>query len=187
MSNKMMSVGLAAFLGLFAAGARAAQTGAERAIAGWNDSNKHAAQVMIEKYGQPDAYSADWLQWSNRGSFKRIVVDGRPDAPGIVAHTVSYEVPSKAIGLLSLKDSYVVPNRDAGELTAFSAGEERNVLALNAADKVMRGRLDVDQAREFQERTSNLLSSGKSSPASEKLQFRPGVDPLFNYVYTTQD
>jgi hypothetical protein len=177
---------LAVFLALFAVGARAASQRAQRAVQGWPEPNKQAAMAMIDKYGQPDTTSPDRLEWTNRGPFKRIAVDGLPGASGIVENTVAYPVPSGA-GLLSLKEGYVYPNPEAAELTSYGGSEQENVLALNTADDVLCGRLDAGQAHARQERTIRLQRSGKSSTAAERLQFRPGVDPLWDYVHTIQD
>src|SRR5579885_184108 len=100
-----------------AAAAGTAATGADKTILGWPDANRQVAEVMIEKYGQPDAYSSDSLEWRGRGEFKRIVVRGMPGAAGPLEQTVGYDVPTDAIGLLSLQGCAVVIDRSASELT----------------------------------------------------------------------
>jgi hypothetical protein len=187
MNKKMMSAGLAAALGLFAAGARAAQTAAERAVSGWPEAGRQAAQALMEKYGEPDWSSSARIEWLHRGSFKRIAVNAAPGALGIIENTIGYEVPAGGIGLLSLQDCAVVPDKGAAELTAFSGREDLNLLGLNVADEVMHGKLDVAQARELQARTLGPRDSGKSSPYQEKLLFKAGTDPLYDYVHNTSD
>jgi len=174
---------LAALLVLFAAGAWAS-TPAQKAIEGWPQPNKQAAQAMIDKYGAPDSTIGDRLEWDHRGPYKRVVVDGRADPGTMVENTVNYPVKAHDFGLLSLNDAVVRPDAETAELTACSRSEGSNVLALNTADSVMRGRMSADQAREQQAQTLRLEKSGKTSASAEGLQFRPGVDPLWDWVHT---
>src|SRR3569832_509542 len=176
---------LAASFVLLAAGAWAS-TPAQRAVEGWPQPNKQAAQAMIDKYGQPDSTIGDRLERDHRGPFKRVAVDGRAGADAIVENTVDYPVASASggMGLLCLDGAVVRPDIDAAELSACSASESSNILALNTADGVMRGRTSADDARTQQARTLRLRSAGKSSPDAERLQFRPGVDPLWDWVHT---
>ena len=150
-----MRIGLALALGLFAAGANAAQTEAERATLGWPEASRKTAAAMVEKYGQPDAYTPTRVEWRDRGAFKRIAVNGTPNAPGVLENTVAYAVPADGIGLLSLRDCYVVPDKGAAELTAYGASEDRNVRGLDLAEKVLRGELSVEQARKKTRRTDD--------------------------------
>jgi len=178
---KTIEAGLAAFLVLFAVGARAA-TKAQRTVEGWPEANKQAALAMIDKYGQPDSTIGDRLEWDNRGQYKRIVVDGHAPSNLMVENTVAYAAPRHA-GLVNL-DAIVKPDVDKGELTSCGRSETANKAALNLSDDVMHGRKSADQARQEWTQTSKLEKSGKTSAISERLQFQPGIDPLYNYVNT---
>jgi hypothetical protein len=68
---------------------------------------------------------------------------------------VAYAVPAGGIGLLSLRDCYIVPDKGAAELTAFGAREDLNLLGLDLAEKVLRGELSVEQARKKTARTDD--------------------------------
>lgn len=168
---------LAAFLVLFASAA-GATTRAERTIQGWPAQNKQAAQTLIEKYGQPDSIVGDRLEWYRRGDFKRVAVDGRAAPDAMVENTVNYQAPQDS-GLVSL-DAVVTPDTGKRELTSCGRSEGANTLALNLADGVMNGRMTADQARAQSQRVLKLEKSGKSSPAAERLQFRPGWEPIWN-------
>lgn len=172
---------LAAFLVLFAVGAWAS-TPAQRKIEGWPEPNKQAAQAMIDKYGQPDSTIGDRLEWYHRGQFKRIAVDGHAAPNLMVENTVNYQAP-RGSGLVNL-DAIVTPNADAAELTSCGKSETANTTALNLADGVMHGRMSADKARSEWTQMNKLEKSGKTSPASQRVQFRSDVDPLQHYMET---
>jgi hypothetical protein len=171
---KMICAGLAAAVLSLPPSARAAgeAAAAKQTVLGWPDASRQVAELMIDRYGGPDRLSSDRLDWFDRGDLKRIVVRALAlKGPGILETTVRYDAPRGAIGLLSLKDCVVVPNGDAGELSAFSDDEASGVLALNVAHEVMTGRRTVDSARAFYAETLEMRAAGKSSRYTDRLLF----------------
>jgi len=158
---------------------------ADAAIERWPELPQKSAQKLLEKYGPPDEVSASMLLWHNKGPFRRIVVF-REEIPhefprphsDLIYHEVDYRVPLDRFDDLARFDGSLKPDRTAGRLGVRGESEEMNLLSLNLANDVIRGKRSVESARKFLARTDALAQAGKSSPYMESLLFRVGSEKL---------
>lgn len=145
---------------------------------GFSDWSNLTNNMMVEKYGPPDRVETLRLVWEDRGPWKRIVVwdelgflDNNHAGRNIESLIV-YAVPQDKRDELADFSSGLHVSADGTELSARSTSEERNVLMLNLADGIVKGRLDVEEARADYLRTLQLSAAGKSQPSMRRLLFR---------------
>ncbi len=129
------------------------------------------AAALIERYGPPDAVTPDLLAWQDRGPWIRVIVWKRaPDVPqDDLEQTLAYRVAPEGIPLLARLKGCVRTTDDGAALSARSPEERLNVLALNLADDVLRGRMTPQKACDFYDRTVESAASGRSSRYMERL------------------
>ncbi|MBI2386002.1 MAG: hypothetical protein HYV14_08310 [Elusimicrobia bacterium] len=154
---------------------RAREETAER---GSSQGSTLTNELMVEKYGPPTRMVEDRLVWEDRGPWKRIVVwdelgffDNSAFGRNIESSIV-YPVPADKRDALAAFSSGLRVSADGNELSARSTSEERNVLMLNLADGIVKGRLTVEEARGDYLRTLQLAAAGKSQPSMRRLLFR---------------
>lgn len=172
---------LAALALVFAAGDTGprdrAWTSAEAAIRSWPAPSRALAGAMLEKYGAPDEIVASQLGWNDRRPWTRIVAFRDPKTVGgadVLLQSVAYgRVPFTRWRALSAFGHGTAYDPVKQELDARTEGETANILALNLADEVARGRRTPEDARAFFDRTVSLSLSGKSSPYTTRLLFAP--------------
>lgn len=159
-------------------GALAPGETAKTVVARWPAGPRGAAELMLEKYGEPDQFDRDTLAWFNNGEWKRTVVHraaSRRDPSGrtkdFLEQTVGYLVPSEKIPDLNRFNPRLEVSMSAGEMSFSSESESKNRLALNLAEEIITGKRAVADARGFFDRTNRLAASGKSSSYLDKLQF----------------
>jgi hypothetical protein len=152
-------------------------------IANWPKASQMAAKEMMGKYGQPDGVTENELTWRDKGNWKKICVtkmETRHDFP--MAHTdmlsqyVSMRVPvEKADELLSF-DGSVTIDRTQGLISARCDKEENNILALNLAYDIIKGKRSVDDARK--ELAKNIMDkkNGGNPELMQKLTFTPDAN-----------
>lgn len=145
----------------------------------WPITSKSAVNSMIEKYGLPSIVSADQFIWYNTAPFKRSVVYREEikhqfpmEHSDVLVQVVDYRVPRDKLDDLSKLDGSLVIDRTKGELAARSDKEEMNFLALNLADKVVRGDMNVTQARKEFEKSALAFSAGTSNRYLTGLNFK---------------
>ena len=154
---------------------------ADTAIGDWPSGGpRYAAKALIARYGRPDEATPQGIVWRNRGVWKRIAVyrnaptDNFPEPHSdFVENTVNYTVPSDKIAAIRQFDPAMTIDRSRGTLGIRSGSEKFNILALNLADKIIRGKRSPASARVFLRRTVAEEFAGKSSPYSERLMFTP--------------
>jgi hypothetical protein len=125
-------------------------------VDGWPDESKEAAQLVLDKYGEPDEATESFLVWNRVGPWKRIVATKafwKHDFPvphyDSIEGVVDFRVPADKCTPLAHFDGSVVVERTAGEVSARCHDEEANSLALNLMhDIVMDGR-SVEDARAY--------------------------------------
>ena len=147
---------------------------------GWAEDAREAAQLVIDKYGDPDESTDSLLIWNERGPWKRIVAYRDVDSHEFPApHKDSIEsflrhaVPSeKATELVSF-DGSVVVNRTRGELSARCHDEEANSLALNLAHDIVEGRKSVQEARDYYAHEFLAYRKKEPTPYMDGLRFEP--------------
>jgi hypothetical protein len=135
--------------------------------------------LMVDKYGPPDRIEIGRVVWLHKGPWKRIAVWDDMDLDEVstfkdrnLEQTIAYVVPAGRRRDLEDFDARIKVSEDGAELSSRSYSEERNFLALNLADEVIRGAKTPEQAREFHAATLTLADAGKSSPYMKGLIFQ---------------
>ncbi|HET7307408.1 MAG TPA: hypothetical protein VFK24_06315 [Gammaproteobacteria bacterium] len=146
----------------------------------WPEASREAAQLVIEKYGEPDEATDSALKWLNRGQWKRIVAsktfyEHDFPAPHIdaVESVINYRVPVDKVSALAQFDGSVVVERTAGEVSARCHDEEANFLALNLMHDIVTGAKTVEQARDYYAKEFTDARRKKPTPYMEGLKFAP--------------
>jgi hypothetical protein len=153
----------------------------EDIIAGWPEVSRDAAQFAIDKYGEPDTWSADMLHWYNAGPFAFMTVSSMPvphEFPAyhedVFEQAVFFEVPEDKVDELTLFDGSVKVDRTKGLLSAKCDKEEFNQLALNLAIDLINDEITVDDARQqYSEIAMAFKEDGTSHPYLTALSFGP--------------
>ncbi|MFI5350123.1 MAG: hypothetical protein ACHQ2Z_11300 [Elusimicrobiota bacterium] len=149
---------------------------AQSLIAAWPEHSRVLAEEIVQEYGTPDVVEPAQLSWTGRRPWISMVVYRAASAsgrPSDLQQSVSYDVPVGRWRALGAFDRGVEYDPVARELIARGGDESANILALNLADEVIRGRRTAAEAAEFYDKTLSLSLSGKNSPYMRKLRFRP--------------
>jgi hypothetical protein len=149
-------------------------------IVDWSSEAKEIAQLIRDKYGDPDEVTDSMLIWHNNGPWKRTIVHRdpvphqfpKPHLDG-VQQFVDYDVPIDKYDDLAAFDGSVVAERTNGELSARCHDEEANFLALNLAHDIITGRKTVKEAREAYKQAMLDYRANKAVAYMEGLQFSP--------------
>lgn len=158
MRASLASTVIIAVLGVYAGGA-AAQQGqqmqAKEIVQDWPKVSKKAAQSMMEKYGNPDEMTPSMLVWDDNGPWLRTIVYKQEidhDFPmphkDVLEQFIPYEVDPDKFDELAAYDGSVIVERTKGEISARCDKEAANFIALNLADKIVKGEMDVEEARQ---------------------------------------
>ncbi len=180
MNGRTAALAAAAALGLAAvarAGLPGAPPTAAEVLASWPQASLTLARVALQKYGLPDEALPERLVWRGRRPWRRIVVFRDPaaeDRPALLLESVAYQVPVRRWRELAAFDRGVSFDVVRGELAARTSNEASNVLALNLADAVARGRLRGAQAAVLFDRTLGLAPGALPARWTRRLLFRPG-------------
>ena len=123
---------------------------AEHIIDSWPEESREAAQLVVDKYGEPTESTPSQLVWRNVGPWKRLVAtkefyEHNFPAPHIdaVESFIDYAVPTEMATPLAKYDGSVVVERTAGEVSARCHDEEANNLALNLMHDIVQGKKSV--------------------------------------------
>lgn len=150
-------------------------------IGRWPEESREAAQLVIEKYGEPQEVTDSALTWYRAGPWKRIVASRefyRHEFPAphidAVQSFIDYHVPTTKFRALAEFDGSVIVERTAGEVSARCHDEEANFLALNLMHDIVRGTRTSGEAREYYAKEFLDYRRGKPTPYMEKLRFEPG-------------
>ena len=145
----------------------------------WPKESKEAAQLVIDKYGDPDELADSVLIWNHVGPWKRMVAYrdfDKHDFPyphnDSVESFIDYDVPIDKFDDLAAFDGSVVANRTRGELSARCHDEEANNLALNLANDMIQGSKTVREARDYYAYEFLAYREKKSTPYMNSLRFR---------------
>ncbi|MGE3280039.1 MAG: hypothetical protein AB7O13_03380 [Alphaproteobacteria bacterium] len=149
-------------------------------IRGWPEESRSAAQLVIDKYGEPDEATYSELIWHTRGPWKRIVATKtfyphNFPAPHIdaIESVIDYRVPPDKLTPLAEFDGSVVVERTAGEVSARCHDEEANFLALNLMHDIVTGTKTVQQARNYYAKEFADYRRKKPTPYMQGLHFTP--------------
>jgi hypothetical protein len=150
-------------------------------IKNWPDESREAAQLVIDKHGQPHEATESVLIWHNIAPWKRIVAsrafyEHKFPAPRIdsVESFIDYRVPTGQVTALADFDGSVIVERTAGEVSARCHDEEANFLALNLMHDLVTDAKDVEEARRYYAREFLDARRKKPTPYMEKLHFDAG-------------
>lgn len=160
-----------------ASGLTAAADDALDVIASWPIVSRLTAGFLIEKYGPPNEVSPADLTWVDNAPWKRTTVRKEGllrSAPRRIVHqSIGFAVPQGKVSELDAMGMGLKADRGRKELTVSGESEEANFLALNLANDVINGRINVQDAKDAFARTLALSAAGKSSPYTEGLEFEP--------------
>jgi hypothetical protein len=149
-------------------------------IRGWPRESREAAQLVIDKYGEPDEATDSRLIWRKCGEWKRIVASKtfwQHDFPAphqdCIESFIDYRVPPEKFSELAAFDGSVIAERTAGELSARCHDEEANRLALNLAHDIVTGARSVEEARDYYAKEFLDYRRKVPTPYMKKLRFTP--------------
>lgn len=155
------------------------ETSVSKMLEKWPAPSQAAAKSMMDKYGIPALISNEMFIWYHTGPFKRTVVSSEDVAHSfplphsdVLQQTISYRVPMDKTRALSELDGSLLVDRTKGELTARSDKEEMNFLVINLADQVVRGDMDVTEARQEYARSAYAFSSGMTNRNLTGINFK---------------
>lgn len=134
----------------------------EQHVAQWPKASQEATKFMMDKYGLPSGFTDEMLVWSQVSPFKRCVVHKQDKK--VLEEVISYNIgPREAQRLLEFQKDIKV-DYSKQELSVYSDHEEENILTLNVANEVMKGKLSPRNARV-------KMKKEKSSELSKSLLF----------------
>lgn len=151
-----------------------------RHIEHWPEESREAAQLVIDKYGEPDEATESELIWHRPGPWKRVVASKefyRHNFPvphvDVVESVIDYGVPVDKVTPIVAFDGSVVVERTAGEVSARCHDEQANFLALNLMHDIVTGAKNTQQARDYYAKEFLDYRRKKPTPYMERLRFTP--------------
>ena len=146
----------------------------------WPPESREAAQLVIDKYGEPDEITDRQLVWHRRGEWKRIIAsktfyDHDFPAPhqDSIETFIDYRVPPEKFSDIAAFDGSVIIERTAGEVSARCHDEEANRLALNLMHDIVTGGRTVEDARAYYAKEFADYRRKLPTPYMEALRFTP--------------
>ena len=164
------------------------------ATQGWPAESRHAAQLVVKKYGEADEACHSTLTWDRPGPWKKIVAHReRSEHNFPAAHAdliecfVEFRVPPWKVTDLVRFDGSLVVYRTLGEISARCHDEESNFLAMNLAYDIISGKRSVDDARRYY--VQEFLNHRKKAPTPymKGLKFEPRVSEDPDDVVVSDD
>jgi len=157
-----------------------AKADGSRVVQGWPAEAREAAQLVIERYGEPDEATEGLLTWHKPGPWKRIhasKVFHRHDFPAphtdSVESVIDYRVPPDKVTELAAFDGSVIVERTAGEVSARCHDEQANFLALNLMHDIAIGAKTAREARDYYAKEFADYRRKQPTPYMEGLRFKP--------------
>jgi len=153
-------------------------------IKDWPRESREAAQLVLDKYGEPDEETLTELIWHRPGPWKRIIATKAfyehnfPTAHiDCVESVIDYRVPVDKCDELARFDGSVIVERTAGEVSARCHDEEANFLALNLMHDIVTGAKTVEEARAYYGKEFLDYRRRKPTPYMDGLKFTPCGKP----------
>ena len=150
-------------------------------IAAWPEESREAAQLVIDRYGEPDEATESLLTWRAPGPWKRIVASKafyQHDFPAphidAVESVIDYRVPVDKFTPLAEFDGSVIVERTAGEVSARCHDEQANFLALNLMHDIVTGTRSAADARAYYAKEFADYRRKKPTPYMDGVRFTPG-------------
>lgn len=149
----------------------------------WPEESREAAQLVIDKYGEPDESTESQMIWHSPGPWKRIIASKafhQHDFPAphidSIESVIDYKVPPEKFSALAAFDGSVIVERTAGEVSARCHDEEANFLALNLMNDIVSSAKTVDEARAYYAKEFADYRRRQPTPYMEKLHFATGSE-----------
>ena len=159
-----------------------ALTGSE-IIKSWPEDAREPAQLVIDKYGEPDEATETLLTWHKVGPWKRITASRAVHLHNFpvphwdaVETVIDYRVPVEFITPIVEFDGSVTIRRTAGEASAQCHDEEANSLALNLMHDMVTGKTTVQEARAYYGKEFLDYRRKLPTPYMNELKFQPQSD-----------
>lgn len=166
-------------------------------IKSWPEASRMAAEDMMSKYGQPEAYGEEILGWMNEGIWKTIHVSKEETKHSFpIEHTdmleqcISYKVPEDKMDDLGKFDGSITFDRTQGLMCARCDMEVNNFLALNLANDIVTGKMTVEEARKRYADIIKEKMNGGDPKYMKELAFSPqnnAADPDKNTTGLTKE
>jgi hypothetical protein len=149
-------------------------------IQGWPEESREAAQLVIDKHGEPHEATETLLIWHHPGPWKRIVASKVfyqhnfpiPHADCIESF-IDYHVPVEKFTAIAQFDGSVITERTSGEVSARCHDEEANFLALNLMHDIVAGAKTIQEARDYYGKEVLDYRRKKPTPYMDGLRFTP--------------
>lgn len=152
-------------------------------VKGWPEESREPAQLVLDKYGEPDEVTETALTWHKVGPWKRIVAQKawwQHDFPAphmdSVESFLDYKVAPEHFTPLAEYDGSVMVERTTGEVSARCHDEEANTLALNLMHDIVTGQKTVEGARQYYAQEFLDARRKKPTPYMDELRFHQGSD-----------
>lgn len=136
--------------------------------------------MMQQKYGQPSGMTPERIIWEKPGPYKTIIAYKEPvqhDFPkphkDVLEHVINYDVPAEKFTELAKFDGSIIAEETKGTLAARCDSEPHNLIALNLADDIVKGKKGVEEARQAYAEAAKQLMKGQTPAIAQKLQFDP--------------
>jgi hypothetical protein len=149
-------------------------------IPDWPEESREAAQLVIDKYGEPHEVTETLLIWHNPGPWKRIVASKafyQHNFPiphvDCVESFIDYHVPLDKFTAIAQFDGSVTTERTSGEVSARCHDEAANFLALNLMHDIVTDAKTVPEARDYYGKEVLDYRRKKSTPYMDGLRFTP--------------
>jgi hypothetical protein len=150
----------------------------EADISDWPKASQKAIEHMKKTYGDPAEATGSMMIWYNTGPWKRTIVyreEFNHNFPmphtDVIEQVIDYKVPAEKFSALAGYDGSVVCNRTNGEISARCDKEGANFLALNLANDIINGKMNVTEARDFYAQSIMKSKKGEQPEYMQKLQF----------------
>jgi len=152
-------------------------------IRNWPEDAREPAQLVIDKYGEPDEVTGTLLTWQEAGPWKRISASKAVHLHNFpvphwdaVESVIDYRVPVEFITPIVEFDGSVTIKRTAGEASAQCHDEEANSLALGLMHDMVTGKKTVQEARDYYAKEFLDYRRKLPTPYMKKLNFQPQSD-----------
>ena len=110
----------------------------------WPEPSREAAQLVVDKYGEPTEATPTQLVWQDVGTWKRLVA---------TKEYYEHNFPAPHIDAVESFIDYAVPTemftRWPSTTDRWCHDEEANNLALNLMHDIVQGEKSVDEARDY--------------------------------------
>jgi hypothetical protein len=150
-----------------------------RMIQDWPAENKSAADTLMQKYGMPQEATPHRLVWHDNGPWKRTTlireqIDHNFPVPhkDYLEQAIPYNAPVDRFDELATYDGSVIVDRTRGEIAARCDKEGMNFTALNLANDVATGKVEVEEARNQYAQIASQFMKGQKPEYTQGFRFQ---------------